>query len=139
MSNKKRREVSDALASNLINEEPQNKVAKIDKSPLKATAAVYVPEHKVQEAPQLEIKYPTDTPSSNNFPLFPDFDDIPDDLLINTLTQIEKENVQIMPNQMNVTKESATTSINFNRPPQMPHMYFPNSNVTINYHFHKHN
>ena len=76
--------------------------------------------------------------NENNFPLFPDFDDISDDFLVKTLTQIEKENVEIQPkSNVTVTKESTMTTINFlsmqNHLPNQPMMYFPNSSVTINY------
>ena len=143
----KRREVSDVLASNLIGAEPPNKIAKISAlSPSRTVAINPDNDRNAQEAPHqesLEIEYPDQNDNQQNVPLIPTWDDIPDDFLINTLTQIEKENLQVNQQETNVTvtKESATKTVNYssnqNKLPNLPPMYFPNSNVTINYHFHK--
>ena len=71
--------------------------------------------------------------------------DMPDDTLIDILTQIKNENKSVVP-QPNVQDPPKSNSVvnvssfanisHVNRQPLMPTMYFPNSNVTINYHFH---
>ena len=89
-----------------------------------------------------------------------DLDDTPDFQLVDILTQIEKEN---KPLYVNNTKTAATVDTNnqgisnkstnqittttaktinisnvsnvMNRTQFVPSMYFPHSNVTINYHF----
>ena len=88
-------------------------------------------------------------PSMLTFELFPDFED---DDLVKVLTQIEEEyevnaNVdnQQKQNQALVPKEKSSKTINYsatnisnvNHTPVLPHMYFPHSNVTINYNISK--
>ena len=142
----KRRQVSEALASNLI-DEPNNKVARLSPKRKKSTAMMAIP----QEVPavktpqndnpeQLALEYPGyEENKTGDFELFPNFDDISDDMLVNTLTQIEKENAQVVQPNVIVTKESATTLnvSSVQNIPKLPTMYFPHSSVTINYHFHK--
>ena len=113
---KKRRQMADALASNLIAEEPQNKIVHLNSDKTSTVSmptecnAVTTPAPERSE--QLAIDFPNDN-NDINFPLFPTFDDIPDDMMVNTLTQIEKENTHLMqgPGEANVTvtKESAKT------------------------------
>ena len=117
---RKRGEMIDALVSNLIQDELQNKVAHLNHASKEATSTVSMPTEcnnlvtlaLEKNNNQLEIEFPGDN-NDQNFPLFPNFDDIPDDLLVNTLTQNEKENMLLMqgPNETNVTvtKESAKT------------------------------
>ena len=56
--------------------------------------------------------------------------------------KIEKENTEFMHSgNVTVSKESGLKTVNYStiqstRNP-FPSMYFPDSNVTINYHFHK--
>ena len=81
--------------------------------------------------------------------LFPNFDhddDIPDDEILNILTQIESENKEIAGRPQEDTTKNVNNTINFanianvsqmTRQPLLPAMYFPNSNVTINYNFSK--
>ena len=141
---RKRLEVCDVLASNLITEEAPNKIAKITPpTPSNTICLQNQDTANTQSADQLQIEYPQDNQNQENVPLFPAWDDIPDDFLINTLTQIEKENVHVAQSETNVTltKESAMKTVNYsnihNKFPNPPPMYFPHSNVTINYHFHK--
>ena len=65
--------------------------------------------------------------------------------LIDILTQTETENKDVQhhtdrqetPKQNSVVNISNVANIaNVNQRPIMPTMYLPNSNVTINYHFH---
>ena len=92
------------------------------------------------------------------FDLFPDFDqdnDIPNDDILQVLSQIEDANKELFPvtnNKENSAvalpqpKSDSNKTINFsnvsnvanvNRMPMMPTMYFPHSNVNIHYHFNK--
>ena len=133
---KKRRQMSDALASNFAKNNAKN--------PKTAPTSTieYDTEDKIAERNEN-----SDTPEIN-FELFPDFED---DELVNVLTQIENENKDLLPvadKQLQIVQQVKEKSpktpktVNFNsvanisnRNPMMPHMYFPNSNVTINYNF----
>ena len=95
-----------------------------------------------------------------NFDLFPDFDqdnDIPNDQILQVLSQIEDENKDLFPitNKENSSitvpdpqpQAESNKTINFsnisnvcanvNCTQMMPTMYFANSNVNIHYHFNK--
>ena len=80
--------------------------------------------------------------SNQILPLMPNFDNgnIPDDQIVQILTQIEKENADMTTvsvakvTETNVTSKTFSYS-NINCPPLMPAMYFPNSTVTVNYNF----
>ena len=77
------------------------------------------------------------------FSTFDDDEDLPDDAILDVLTQIENENSSLVTYD---NKENASKTINVNtlsnvsnvgRHPMMPTMYFPNSTVTINYNISK--
>ena len=68
---------------------------------------------------------------------FPD-GDFTDNQIVDILTQIENTNTNIVPvSQNNEVKTINVSNVaNVNKHPMVPSMYFPNSTVTINYHFH---
>ena len=135
---KTRREMSDSLASKLVDKQP--KIAK------KNINSTITSPQEGQHTATMSVPKPT----LQMFEIFPDFED---DNLVKLLTQIEQENetintpadkqneneVAIKENKGSKTiNYSALTNIsNINRNPILPHMYFPNSNVTINYNFPK--
>ena len=131
----KRRQMSDALSSTLHKKKTSTPTATVTKADL-----------PVQ--PQPEVKK-----ENNENPLqddqFPDID-IPEDQFLAILTQIEKENAvaEEKPDDRSVTNDGtnnrksanqvlAVSQVNQQNNRMMPQMYFPNSNVTINYHIHK--
>ena len=124
---KKRRDTSDSLSSKFVEPEQKKKVETVSVPPPKEKDDV------------LALK------------IFPDFED---DELVKVLTQIEKENKQLShsadkqkDNQVKIAKVKSAKTINYsasvanisnvNCTPMMPHMYFPHSNVTIDYNFPK--
>ena len=141
---KRRREVSDALASKMMKTS--------EKSKKKEVTSTVSFAHNADTIPDPTVPHDFD-PSSIALELFPDFtedDDIPNDELLKVLTQIESENQGLInnaaPQNVQVTPEAKTPkTINYsssvanihNRTPLMPAMYFPNSNVMINYNFGK--
>ena len=106
-----------------------------------------------------EVQMPN-TESFNLVPVFPDMDDDPleSDNLLEIINKIEKENAHLVPNVqispkkpvVPVNKTPELTKVmqhqnmnynsvvqNVNRHVPFPSMFFPNSNVTINYNFNK--
>ena len=96
-----------------------------------------------------------DLPEDMKLEAIDDWDTI-DDKMLSKIIQETSENVQNNDVQQDDPKTSATVPVeNAKQPAQnqiqanfntinntskrqvLPHMYFPNSNVTINYHFHK--
>ena len=122
--------MSDSLASKLI--EPTKKKSK-------PTSTVMTKNDKLDDKQQIVSEE-----------LFPGFED---DELVKVLTQIEKENElfkipeeQKNDNQLAIPKQNLPKTLNFssvtnisnvNHTPLLPTMYFPHSNVTINYNFPK--
>ena len=137
---KKRRKISDALATTLHGKNDQNQ-AKVTESE----------KAEVPTTPQSNIMSMTSEHQSIDIPpvldLFPDFkadDDIPDEQILDVLTQIEQENSNMLlpvdkqpKNSKTINIKSVSNVATVNRHPMMPAMYFPNSNVMINYNFHK--
>ena len=143
---KKRRLMADALASK-FEEKPEKKTKGI---PTSTVTSKNCDKNQAVSSDKLD-----DTDQSLiNFELFPDFEDAD---LVKVLTQIENENKDLVPqqeknvqlqaigklpnddkqrNQAKTINYSAVANIS-NRNPMMPNMYFPNSNVTINYNFNK--
>ena len=137
---KKRRMISDALASTM-NTDRGNEKGKITKSPKKALAPVSIAT-KNQEAKIVQPNFAVDNPPIMDiFPTFEQDDDIPDDEILDVLTQIENNNAEFVPtiaeNTPKTVNVSAVSNIaNVTRNPMMmPRMYFPHSNVTIHYNF----
>ena len=121
--------MSDSLASKLI--EPTKKKSK-------PTSTVMTKNDTLDDKQQIVSEE-----------LFPGFED---DGLVKVLTQIEKENelLKIPEEQKNnnqsIPKQNSPKTLNFssvtnisnvNHTPLLPTMYFPHSNVTINYNFPK--
>ena len=152
---KKRRAVSDALASNL---ECNEKIPKVSK----AECTVSVPPENTPEIHHDELQASTDedpqkeNKNIQNSPVDkPSFDfnvgedEISNNEIMQILTQIEKENAQIVEaTEKQKTTEQQTQQItvsnvnnvnnvaNVSRPPLMPNMYFGgNSTVHITYNF----
>ena len=152
--------MSDALAGNMNSKKDNQNTEHFPK--MSETAAV--PKQKIAKKEpsstivrqQVDIPTgnaitPQDEPAENQqivelFPTFDSNDDIPDDDILNILTQIEQENkhLPVTSGQMKSKNQNKTINVtnvssiaNVNRHPLMPTMYFPNSNVTINYHFSK--
>ena len=131
---KRRREMSDALASKM-----GENTAKKQKKEVSST--VSAPPKSVDQ----------DYNSMITFELFPDFEDAD---LVKVLTEIENESQskempentkddQQKENQVAIKSPKTPKTVNFSssianisnvsRTPMLPHMYFPHSNVTINY------
>ena len=128
---KKRRNISDALASTLHQNSPevQPKMKKIKPTSTITKPQEINPEILPENAQLVEL-----------FPTFDDENDIPDEEIINVLTQIEESNRAVQP-QQNENSDLIQNTINVanvanvNRAPMLPQKYFPNSTVTINYNF----
>ena len=128
--------MSDALAAPLI-------AKKQTKKP-KIASTISVPP---------AVNTPNDNP--NNDPTFEVSEiDIPDQQIMDILTQIENENKDLTETPQPQMTYQDTSTINKNsivnvsnvsnvatvqRRPLMPSMYFPHSNVNIHYHFHDKN
>ena len=138
----KRRQISDALASPLL-DTPERKVPKIVLPLQEQNINTLQNINETVQEPVFEINDGFD-------------DDIPNEEILKVLTQIENENrelttsncttnetpvstelVQKQDNSKTINVSNVSTVANVNRYPLMPHMYFPNSNVTINYNFSK--
>ena len=135
---KKRCAVSDSLASKIVD---------INKKKQKKEGQETVTSPHQNAADKRDVQDET----LDSYEIFPDFEDAD---LVQVLTQIEKENEQVeVPKEENTNKNVAiqqqkspktinyssmlTNISNVNRMPHLPQMYFPNSNVTINYNFAK--
>ena len=145
---KKRRMMSDALASPLVG----NQEEEIPKKKVKDTVASPLTENPHIDTIDINIQNSEpEGPIFNIIDSFPD-DDMSNDEIIQVLTQIENENKDLVPAENNTEKNVALTMpdqnqgktfnfstisnvANVNRHPLMPTMYFPNSNVMINYNF----
>ena len=135
---KRRREMSDALASKILKSD--NKI--VQKQQKATVTSSEQDDHKdIQQASHYF------DPMAINFELFPDLiedDDIPNDELLKVITQIENENQSIMEKKdatdvpaIASPKNAKTINVanisNVNCTPLLPTMYFPNLTVTINY------
>ena len=125
----KRRKISDALASNLHTEGKENETKKAKNQ---ETSMVPVAQSATSE--NVSVDNP---PVMDLFPTFDPDEDIPDDQILDVLTQIENTTsnlVQQNENQKTINVNSVSTVSNVNKSaPMMPGFYFHNSNVTINY------
>ena len=121
----KRRQMSDALAESMQKKQKSEPASTISVNPEK-----------------FEIQKEGTFDTNNDF-VIEDID-IPDDQIADILTEIENENTSLVPQskpQENIVNVSNVSNVkNVNMPLKsnlMPTMYFPNSNVTINYHIHQ--
>ena len=130
----KKREMSASLANKLdvkkVKIDKQKDIA-FGKEPNVASALVTPP--TLLAANQIQTP---DIPDIN-MQLLP-LDDTDDDLLLKVLDDLDKQNLpsttKIVSNTVtNVSNVSNVTTRTFPHQSMMPHMYFPNSNVTINY------
>ena len=132
----KRRKISNALSSNLQEnqEKEQQKLPK--KQP---TSTVSVPDQKTN----CDI-IPPNPEFVEIMPGFDDQNEIDDEKIMKVLTQIEDSNSALIPQQkensdqvsntINVSNISNVANVS-RQHPMLSQMYFPNSNVTINYNF----
>ena len=132
--------MSDSLASKIVD---------INCKKLKNSSDNQIKMPKKDQQEELNDKHHNTVPDMQMFEIFPDFEDD----LVQVLTQIEKENEQLNePEEKNNQKQVAipqenapktvnysamTNILNFNQMAPLPHIYFLNSNVTINYNFPK--
>ena len=100
------------------------------------------PDSTITHDEQEEAKINADLPVAEDPHIPIEEIDIPDDQIMDIITQIENENREMiqdkLPEKRNqiVNVSNVSNIANVNCRPLMPSMYFPNSNVTINYHFH---
>ena len=152
--------MSDALAGNMNSKKDNHNTKYLPK--ISETAAVQKQKIAKKEPSSMIVRPQRDIPTGNAvapqdeladnqqivelFPTFDSNDDIPDNDILNILTQIEQENkdLPVTGGQMNSKNQNKTINVtnvsntaNVYCHPLMPTMYFPNSNVTINYHFSK--
>ena len=64
-------------------------------------------------------------------------DEIPDDQILEVLTQIEEENKSYLEEMQKPKEVNINNVANVRKGPLVPTMYFLNSNENIHYHFHK--
>lgn len=151
---KKKREMNYCLHNKLNNEE--NQIAIPEKRSKASTVSTPTSNPQILnaiEAPQPQPLQAAEAPVlPENFQLVPQqSDEIPDDILIKALEEIEKENAPVMqqnlppatpqpnavvPQAINVQNVANYANIQ-QMQRQLPAMYFPNSTVTINYNFNK--
>ena len=72
---------------------------------------------------------------NQNDPFGIEADAIPNDALVNILTQIEEENKNVPQAATSTVNVQQNVSNQINYMPTLLGLYFPNSNVTINYQF----
>ena len=128
---KKRREVSDALASTIVGDTPTKITAKTP------TSTATIPTEATNTTDENDA--PTEPPPEDNALVsFPDDPDaIPNDALIKFITQIEEETKKMgydtaSPSSLQVNNSVSNVS-NVNKPSMFPDIFCPNSTVTINY------
>ena len=134
------RKISDLLSNKLNDEEPQNKIVK-----------KCAPEATVSVPPQDAIVPATNESVQENRDLLEmdclSRDSILNDKIIEYITHIEKQNSPLRALENTVQPGNLHSKVisfsqiqnvsNFNKLPNKPAMYFPNSTVNINCHFHK--
>ena len=149
---KRRRQISDLLAKRLVEEVETSEIAEQPEPKKKKTiptSTVSVPTENQNvvnavNAPVVQIDEPMPlvVPNENQENNLDMVDEIPDDQILEVLTQIEKENKSYLeemqkPKEVNLSYSNINNIINVRKGPMMPTMYSPNSNVNIHYHFDK--
>ena len=129
---KKRHNMSDALANTLRPEDA--KKSKPNSTKVTSELNIQKENFAIDKPPALEL-----------FPTFDEDNNIPDNAILEVLTQIGNTTSGIVTNKTQrkaeepkmINVSSVSNVDNVNHHPMMPQMYFRNSSVTINYNFSK--